>query len=445
MRQDDSGPTGVMGRTRGVVFFAILSCSHPAYPAVPAYPAPQISVEQAIRDLSSPDANVRFRTAQILKEAVYPEAAEPLVPLISDPQDEVQLEAIAAELNIFLAEKIVPRRRIGRVIEVRNAVMAEPLFSTGPLAIGSRPVPAAVLTALRGASRDDNRRVGLEALYAFGVLAVEPGGTARRDLLRITGPDVAALIGAVDPALRYAAIRVLGRVFSKRSDDPPIDPVVGDAIVGALNDRDNAVKRAAMQALGDLRHDRAVQALTELFQFHAKGPLAEASLDALARIAHPGSGPLFTDVLATKTATLKGIAIEGLARLGDTQQLPAIEKALAGERSDPTRLAGRFAAAMLAKASIDPIAEALARPKLRDQAKQYLIELAPGRTSALAPLLQDPTARVRIDAVDAIALGGDASAISVVEPLSRDADPQVARAAERALARLRQTVTQLTR
>jgi len=441
MRQDDSGPTGVTGRTRGVVFFAILTCSHPAYPAVPAYPAPQISVEQAIRDLSSPDANVRFRTAQMLKEAVYPEAAEPLIPLISDPQDEVQLEAIAAEL----AEKIVPRRRIGRVIEVRNAVMAEPLFSTGPLAIGSRPVPAAVLTALRGASRDDNRRVGLEALYAFGVLAVEPGGTARRDLLRITGPDVAALIGAVDPALRYAAIRVLGRVFSKRSDDPPIDPVVGDAIVGALNDRDNAVKRAAMQALGDLRHDRAVQALTELFQFHAKGPLAEASLDALARIAHPGSGPLFIDVLATKTATLKGIAIEGLARLGDTLQLPAIEKALAGERSDPTRLAGRFAAAMLAKASIDPIAEALARPKLRDQAKQYLIELAPGRTSALAPLLQDPTARVRIDAVDAIALGGDASAISVVEPLSRDADPQVARAAERALARLRQTVTQLTR
>ena len=427
MRQDDSGPTGVMGRTRGVVFFAILSCSHPAYPAVPAYPAPQISVEQAIRDLSSPDANVRFRTAQMLKEAVYPEAAEPLVPLISDPQDEVQLEAIAAELNIFLAEKIVPRRRIGRVIEVRNAVMAEPLFSTGPLAIGSRPVPAAVLTALRGASRDDNRRVGLEALYAFGVLAVEPGGTARRDLLR------------------YAAIRVLGRVFSKRSDDPPIDPVVGDAIVGALNDRDNAVKRAAMQALGDLRHDRAVQALTELFQFHAKGPLAEASLDALARIAHPGSGPLFIDVLATKTATLKGIAIEGLARLGDTLQLPAIEKALAEERSDPTRLAGRFAAAMLAKASIEPIAEALARPKLRDQAKQYLIELAPGRTSALAPLLQDPTARVRIDAVDAIALGGDASAISVVEPLSRDADPQVARAAERALARLRQTATQLTR
>jgi HEAT repeat protein len=407
--------------------------------------AAQVSVEQAIRDLSSRDASVRFRAAQTLKEAASPDAAVPLVPLIGDPRDEVQLEAIAAELNIFLAEKIVPRKRVGRVIEIRNAVMAEPLFSSGPLAIGSRPIPAAILTALRGASRDDNRRVGLEALYAFGVLAVEPGGTARRDLLTVTGPDVAALIGAVDPALRYAALRVLGRVFAARPGDASVDPAVGDAIVGALNDPDNVVKGAAIQALGDLRYDRAVQALTELFQYHVKGPLAEASLDALARIAHPGSGPLFTDALTSKTATLKGIGIEGLARLGDKQQLPAIEKALAGERSDPTLLAGRFAAAMLGGASIDPIAEALARPKLHDQAKHYLIELAPGRTAALTPLLQDPISGVRIDAVDAIALGGDASGIPAVEPLSRDADPRVARAAERALARLRQLASQPTR
>ena len=184
-----------------------------------------------------------------------------------------------------------------------------------------------------------------------------------------------------------------------------------------------------------------MQAFTELFHYHAKGPLAEASLDALARIAHPSSGSLFIEVSSSNTATMKGIAVEGLARLGDAQQLPAIERALAGERSEATLLAGRFAAAMLAAAPIDPITEAVARPKVRDQAKQYLIELAPGRTALLAPLLQDPTARVRIDAVDAIALGGDASAIPVVEPLLRDPDPQVVRAAERAVARLRQLTT----
>ena len=66
---------------------------------------------------------------------------------------------------------------------------AESAFSAGPLAIGARPVPIEVLTALRAGARDDNPRVALEALYAFGALAVEPSGDARRELLRATGPD----------------------------------------------------------------------------------------------------------------------------------------------------------------------------------------------------------------------------------------------------------------
>ncbi len=113
------------------------------------------------------------------------------------------------------------------------------MFSSGPLAIGPRPVPMEVLSALRAGARDDNPRVGLESLYAFGALAVEPGGDARRELLRASGPDLAALIGAPDAAM-YAAIRVLGRVFAKRAQDDPIEPTVGDAVITGLNDRDGA-------------------------------------------------------------------------------------------------------------------------------------------------------------------------------------------------------------
>ena len=38
--------------------------------------------------------------------------------------------------------------------------------------------------------------------------------------------------------MRLAAIRVIGRVFAKRTDDAPIEEVVGDAIISALNDRE---------------------------------------------------------------------------------------------------------------------------------------------------------------------------------------------------------------
>ena len=413
--------------------------AHPAYPALSGSSAlsAQIPFEQAARDLASTDPGTRLKAARLLKEAGYPEAAVPLAALVIDPMDEVQLEAIAAELNIFLAERIVPRKRIGFVVEVRNQVMAEPAFASGPLAAGPRPVPGEVLNALRTASRDDNPRVALEALYAFGVLAAEPAGAARRELLRVSGPELAAFIGVPDPALRYAAVRVIGRLFAKRAQDDPIEESVGDAVITALNDPDRSVKGEAMQTLGTLRYTRGVQALTDLFQYHGKGQSAEAALDAIARIAHSASAPLFTAQLAAKSGALRGIAVDGLARLGDAAHLDAIQTAVAADHSDSMALSGAFASAMLSGGPLTPIAEALTRPRLRDQAWQYLVELAPGRSSMFTQQLQDPDPRIRTDVIDALALGGDAAALPLVERALTDRDPQVMKAAERAAARLK--------
>jgi len=208
--------------------------------------AAQVPFEQAVSDLSSPSTGKRLRAAQLLKEAAYPEAAVPLAKAILDPENEVQLEAIGAEVNIFLAEKVVVRKRVGFLIEVRNPISAEAAFSQGPLALGPRPVPQEVLTALRAASRDETARVDLEALYAFGALAVEPGGAARRELLRVAGPDLAAMIGVPDAHMRYAALRVIGRLFEWRLNDAPIEQTVGDAVITALNDKDRPFRAAAM-------------------------------------------------------------------------------------------------------------------------------------------------------------------------------------------------------
>ena len=77
--------------------------------------------DQATRDLTSADPAVRLRAVQRLKQVTYLEAAIPLAALVTDPKDEVQLEAITAELNIFLAEPIVPRKRVGFIVEVRSS------------------------------------------------------------------------------------------------------------------------------------------------------------------------------------------------------------------------------------------------------------------------------------------------------------------------------------
>ena len=418
----------------------VLSMLLPHLPGLPDlrdHAAAQVTFEAALNDLASPDAGTRLRAVQLLKKAAYPEAALPLAARVTDAQDDVQLEAIAAELNIFLAEPVVATKRLAFIVEVRSAVQAEPAFSAGPNALGPLAVPPEVLTALRTAARDENPRVAIEALYTFGVMAIQPGGDARRALLRAAGPDVAAFIGSSDAARRYAAVRVLGRVFAKRGQDEPIESTVGDSVITALNDNDRAVKAAAMQALGAIRYDRGVQALTDLFAYYGKGDAAGAALDALAHIAHATSVPLFTAQLASKTASLRATAIEGLARVGDVSQLSAIQAVIDKEREQKVTLAGAFALVLLGNGPTDQVADSLSRPKLRDQAKQYLIEIAPGRTAAFAHQLLDSDPQMRVDTIDALGLAGDPAALAALEPLTKDRDPQVVRAAERAVARLR--------
>ena len=56
-------------------------------------------------------ARVRLRAVQDLTRAAPPEAAIPLVRALADKDDDIQFQAIAGELNIFLAEPVIPRKK----------------------------------------------------------------------------------------------------------------------------------------------------------------------------------------------------------------------------------------------------------------------------------------------------------------------------------------------
>jgi HEAT repeat protein len=404
---------------------------------LPSGEAAQASFEQVVQELGSRDATVRLRAVRLLKDAAYPEAAIPIAALLTDANDAVRYEAIAAELNTFLAERVVTRKHVALVVEVRTPIDAHAEFSKGPLAIGPRPVPIEVLGALRRASRDANPRIAVEALYAFGTLGVEPSGARRRALLAESGSDLDSMIGIADLGRRYAVIRVIGRVFEWRSGDRPIDPLIGDAIVAAVNDPEKTIKLAAIEALGAMRYDRAVSALIEQFQFYGKGEVAEAALSALARIAHPASELVLAAQLSSGNAALKVSAIEGLARIGDRSRYPSIQSALRGETDERLTLAGALAAVLLADAPLDPLAESLRRPRLAERARDYLAAVAAGRSATLFRYAQDPDPQIRTGVADAVGLAGDPAALPLVEGLLKDRDPHVVVSAERAAARLR--------
>jgi HEAT repeat protein len=407
--------------------------------AFPGTSIAQVQFEDAVKDLSNESPAVRLKTLQALREAGYPEAAVPISNLIIDKQDSIQLHAIATELDLFLTDKVTARKDAGEpAVEKRGSFSAEAAFQRGPLVVSLRPVPSEVLNALRVAANDENAHVASEALYAFGALTFQQDDASRSILQRVSQDDLVAVLEGRNSKLREAAARVIGRFYARRPIDPPVDAAIGDSLLAALNDKDRGARAAAMQALGDIRYEPAVQLLTDLIKTPVKGADIDAALDALARIASPQSAPLLKEHLTSKSVVRRTIAVEGLARLKGAVTLGEIQTALAKEQDDEVLLAQSFAATMLADAPIDQLGEALVRPRLRDQARRYLVELAPGHASRFSRHAKDPDTRIRVEVAEILTLAGDRSALPLVTPLAADQDPVVAFAGGRAVAQLRQ-------
>ena len=386
---------------------------------VPTAGGQQLRFDDTIRNLRNPDPEARLSSLRLLREAKQLEAIEPIAPLVLDPLDAVQLAAIDTELGFYLVDDLPGRRRVAFLIEVRNAGRAETAFASGPLAVWPRPVPGALLTNLLAAVDDENPKVRIEALYTFGAIA-PPAAKAYS----------AALIKALDhydPAIRAGAARVIGRLQVKEA---------GEALIKAVNDSQQPVRFAAMRALGEVGEISAVTALTQQLEHYRKGEGAWAALDALARIGHASSVPLFTARLSDRDAFIRRAAAEGLARAKDPAGIPALEHAVSTDASDMVRAAMAFALQMLGRNYIARLANELDSDKMAAQIAGYFLELGPGAAAELTPHLQDPSESIRGNAALILGAIGGSAARAALQPLLQDRSTEVRRAAERAIERL---------
>ena len=217
--------------------------------------AQQVRFDDVIRNLRNPDPKVRLASVQLLRESRYPEAIGPIAPLINDPMDQIQLEAIWAELSFFLARDVPSKKRLGYVVEVRNPGQAAAAFEMGPLAREPRSAPAEVIDALLKAVDDDNPKVRAEAIYTLGTISTAPLSDAAR----------AQLIKALDhydPAIRAAAARVAGRLDVRTA---------GTALINAINDSQQPVRFAAMVCGAPANHTQRLVASSERVLVGAQG------------------------------------------------------------------------------------------------------------------------------------------------------------------------------
>lgn len=382
--------------------------------------ADQARFEDVVRNLRSPDPKVRLTAVRLLRESRYPEAAGPVAPLVNDPVDLVQLEAIAAERSFYLARDIPGKKRVALLVEVRYPAQAEAAFNLGPLAVWAHPVPPALVEALLQAVNDDNQKVRVEALYTLGTIARPP-------LADAAAAELVKALDHVDPAVRAAAADVAGRLRVTSA---------AEALMTAVNDSKSQVRYAAMRGLGAIRDERAVQALTEQFTFYGKGEGAWSALDALARIASPASVPLFKARLTDKDPFIRRAAAEGLGRSGDASEIPALQIAAGNDTSPIARAAMAFALQRLGQHYIPRLVEFFTAPAMAAQVGDYLVELGPAIVPLLLPHLQDPDKEIRAGVAQVVGALGGAGAATALQRLAQDPDRDVAEAAARALDRL---------
>jgi HEAT repeat protein len=381
---------------------------------------PQLRFEDVIRNLRNPDPKVRLSAVRLLRDAKYPEAIGPMAALVVDPLDEVQLEAIAAELSFFLDQDVKPKRMVGFVVEKRDPAFAAAAFDLGPLVVSPRPAPPELISSLLQAVDDENANVRLDAIYAAGIVAKTP-----------LAPDQThRLIKALDhydPAIRSAAARVIGRLKIAEA---------GDALIKAINDSQADVRYSAMRALGAIGEPRAIGALTEQLTYYKKGEGAWAALEALGRIGSAASIPVFKEHLADKDPFLRRAATEGLGRAGDASSIETIERNATTDESPMVRLASAFALQKLGRNYAGRIADLMASPKVMAQGEEYLVELGPPVASFLLPRLQEADPDMREAIAKVLGAIGDSSAIAPLQAAAKDQNAAVAAAARRAIARI---------
>ena len=383
--------------------------------------AQEFRFDDVVRNLRNPDAKVRVSALRLLRDAKYPEAIVPIAPLVNDPADHIQLEAIAAELSFFLVEDVPAKKRVAWIVEVRNQGQAAAAFALGPLATWGREAPPELISALLGAVDDENPKVRVEAMYALGVVARPP-------LAEEPAQSLTKALDHYDPVVRTGAAHVIGRLQEKSA---------GEALIRAVNDSNPMVRFASMRALGEIREERAIQALTEQLTYYGKGEGAWSALAALARIGHSSSVPLFKARLADKDPYLRRAAAEGLGRSGDTSEMSALVERANNDESEMVRAAMGFALQKLGRNYVSRLVDMMDSAKLAPQIQLYLLELGPSIAPQLLPHLQEPEPAIRARVAEVLGLLGSDAAVAALQPLTQDRDRDVVEAATRAIERLK--------
>jgi HEAT repeat protein len=231
-------------------------------------------------------------------------------------------------------------------------------------------------------------------------------------------------------------------------------PQAFDALLEALRDADEVVRRAVVGSLGQVSSERAVQALSEILRGDRDDDdnndnryVRQAAAESLGQIGGEWAIEALLGALWDPYSCVRRAAVQALGQVGGEPVVGALSEEL-WDAAEDVRGAAAHALGQIGSArALEVLAEALrnhsldtghvrweASNHIRRVAAEVLAKVGSERgLEALLEALRDPWPSVRWEAARALRWVGAESAVEALAKALRDPDEQVRRAAVRAL------------
>jgi HEAT repeat protein len=377
--------------------------------------------------LADPDVGVRLEAVKAIVDIGTQRSLDPLIKATGDSDPEIQIRATDGLVNFYVPGYVktgltASLRRVGSSIKAK-------LTDTNDLVIDPyiQPRPEVILALGHVASGGASMEARANAARAVGILR------GRQAL-----PDLEMAARSKDSDVIYEALVAIEKIR---------DPSAGPEIAFLLHDLKEKVQLTAIEATGLLMNRGAINELRDILDRSRNMKVKRAALTAMAQMPDPALHGIYVTYLDHKDDGLREAAAEGLARLKNPADLPALERAFNNENKTEPRLSVAFALVSLGKRGMgefDPLrylVNNLNSTAYRGVSKAYLTELArePEVRQALYPVLKEPavTKDEKTGLAEVLAVSGGQDAVAPLEALAQDPDTEVSQEGLRAVKNLR--------
>jgi HEAT repeat protein len=220
------------------------------------------------------------------------------------------------------------------------------------------------------------------------------------------------------------------------------DPAAGPAVGFLARDFDDRIQITALETIGRLRSLDSAPDVRYALKSGRNLKIRRAAMETLAMLGIPGDRATFQQYAESGDAEMRAAALEGLGRTREPEDFRVLKSAYDEPNADwRVHLAAAFALANQGKVDTEQfsplpyLVESLNTKGRAAIASAYLKELArhEDARASLVKLLSDATKDQKLELCSVFAASRSDELLPALNKLSKDADPDVAFAASKAI------------